>query len=181
MPYGVLLLDEIEKANPDLRNIFLTLLDEGYFTDGFGKRVDCKNLVIIATSNAGSDLIYKQQTSNFQNPSSSLISYLVEQKIFSPEFLNRFDGVIAFNALDTAAALEIVEKMSQQIISDIEKLHHVKVILSKSVIEKIAHESSTSQFGARNLDRLIRDEIEDKIAQIILEGKIKEGETITLT
>lgn len=192
MPYGVLLLDEIEKSNANLRNIFLTVLDEGYFTDGFGKRVDCKNLVIIATSNAGSALIYNQtledrslkfddennQTSNIQPQTSSLMNYLIEKKIFSPEFLNRFDGVISFNQLDSDTSVKIAQKMLNQIVSDIEKLHHVKVNFSQDSINKIANQSTNSQFGARNLDRLLRDEIEDKIAKVILEGKTKEGETI---
>jgi ATP-dependent Clp protease ATP-binding subunit ClpA len=191
MPYGVLLLDEIEKSNANLRNIFLTVLDEGYFTDGFGKRVDCKNLVIIATSNAGSDLIYKQNqiiedeksridnlSSTSNHPSSSLMNYLIEKKIFSPEFLNRFDGVISFNQLDSDTSVKIAQKMLNQIVSDIEKLHHVKVNFSQDSINKIANQSTNSQFGARNLDRLLRDEIEDKIAKVILEGKTKEGETI---
>ncbi|OGK13945.1 hypothetical protein A3C98_01545 [Candidatus Roizmanbacteria bacterium RIFCSPHIGHO2_02_FULL_37_15] len=188
-PYGVLLLDEIEKGNKDLLNIFLTILDEGYFTDGFGKRVDCKNLVIIATSNAGSDFIFKKiqaredrnlQTSILNLPSSSLINYLIEQKIFAPEFLNRFDAVIAYDPLDVESAKQIAKKMIQTISEDIYKLHKVNLKISDSFLSDTVNKGYDEKFGARNLERLIRDEVEDKIAKTILEGKVKEGETIQL-
>ncbi len=211
-PYGVLLLDEIEKANKDLINIFLSVLDEGYFTDGFGQRVDCKNLVIIATSNAGSDYIYNQiqtiedrklkmenedgnwkieenQPSNInqQNPSSilnsqssSLINYLIEQKIFAPEFLNRFDAVISYNPLDAESAKQIALKMIKNISQDIYNLHKVKIDVSDDYLSELISRGYDEKFGARNLERLIRDEIEDKIAKIVLEGKTKEGETINI-
>ncbi|MBI4009116.1 ATP-dependent Clp protease ATP-binding subunit [Candidatus Roizmanbacteria bacterium] len=176
-PYGVLLLDEIEKANKDLVNIFLTVLDEGYFTDGFGKRVDCKNLVIIATSNAGSDIIYKQIG---QIGPVSLVDHLIEQKIFSPEFLNRFDGVITFNPLDQDSAKQIARNFIQKISEDIYNLHKVKVNVSDIYLSELIKRGYDEKFGARNLERLIRDEIEDKIAKLVLEGKVKGGESLAL-
>jgi len=108
-PYGVLLLDELEKANRDLINIFLTLLDEGYFTDGFGKRVDGKNLVIIATSNAGADLLYSYFSST------NFIDELINRQLFSPEFLNRFDGVVVFKPLTNQSILDLAKKMVEKI------------------------------------------------------------------
>ncbi len=182
-PYGILLLDEIEKADKNLLNIFLTILDEGYFTDGFGKRVDCKNLVVIGTSNAGSELFFtKAEGSGGQNSNpKSVVNYLIEHQIFTPEFLNRFDGVITFNPLSTDAVKRIVENIIQVAISDIEKLHKVKVTVSETIINSLVQQGTGQDFGARGLDRLIRDQIEDKIAKLIFEGKVQEGGTITLT
>ena len=172
-PYGVLLLDELEKADRDLLNIFLTMLDEGYFTDGFGKHIDCKNLIIIATSNAGNDILY-------QSPTSELIDYLVNHHIFSPEFLNRFDGVIAYHTLDEKALSTIAKKIIDKIAEDILSLYKVKIIVSDDTLQSIISKSYDPRFGARNLERIIRDEIEDKIAKTILEEKTKPGETISL-
>jgi ATP-dependent Clp protease ATP-binding subunit ClpA len=175
--YGVLLLDEIEKADRDLINIFLTILDEGYFIDGTGKRVDCKNLVIIATSNAGSDLLYSQIS-----PMSpiSLIDKLIKRGIFSPEFLNRFDGVIAFQSLNKESINILAKKIIDRIAIDIFKLYKVKIIVSEKTLEAVSQKGYDPRFGARNLERVIRDEIEDKVAKIILEDKAKAGETINL-
>ncbi|MEK7096796.1 MAG: AAA family ATPase, partial [Patescibacteria group bacterium] len=154
--YGVLLLDEIEKADKDLINIFLTVVDEGYFIDGMGKKVDCKNLVIIATSNA-------------QN-----------ENLFSPEFLNRFDGVITFESLNKESIKILAKKIIEKISLDILKLYKVKVFVSEKTIDFISKKGFNPRFGARNLERTIRDEIEDKVAKIILSEKAKPGETIHL-
>ncbi len=155
-PYGVLLLDEIEKADKDLLNIFLTIIDEGYFTDGFGRHVDCKNLVIIATSNA------KDET------------------VFLPEFVNRFDGVITFNQLSQKTLKLIAEKILGDLAKDVLQLYQVKIKISKETINNLIKKGYDPRYGARNLERVIRDEVEDKIAKMILEEKIKAGETIEL-
>jgi ATP-dependent Clp protease ATP-binding subunit ClpA len=175
--YGVLLLDEIEKADKDLINIFLTIIDEGYFVDGQGKRVDCKNLIIIATSNAGSDFLYSQI-----NPINSInfIDQLIKQNIFSPEFLNRFDGVIAFQSLNQQSIKILTKKIISQISIDVFKLHKIKVVVSEETFETLSQKGYDPRFGARNLERVIRDEIEDKIAKLILEDKMKPGEIINL-
>ena len=154
--YGVLLLDEIEKADPDLINIFLTIVDEGYFIDGKGKRVDCKNLVIIATSNA-------------QN-----------ENTFSPEFLNRYDGIITFQSLNKESIKVLAKKMIEKISLDIFKLYKVKVFVSEKTIDSVSKKGFDPKFGARNLERTIRDEIEDKISKLIFQDKAKPGETINL-
>ena len=154
--YGVLLLDEIEKADKDLINIFLTVLDEGYFIDGLGKKVDCKNLVIIATSNA-------------QN-----------ENVFLPEFLNRFDGIITFESLSKKSIKILAKKIIKKISLDIFKLYKVKMFVSEKTIDFVSKKGFDPKFGARNLERTIRDEIEDKVAKLIFEDKTKPGETIHL-
>lgn len=167
-PYGVLLLDEIEKADPDLLNIFLTLLDEGYLTDGFGKKIDCKNLIIIATSNAGSDLIF-EKGENLD--SKTFINFLISQKIFTPEFLNRFDGIVVYRPLSKQAIKEIAKKIINQIIEDVRKIHKIEIKIDEEFIDKICEKGYDPQFGARNLERIIRQEIEDKISRLILSSK----------
>jgi len=185
-PYGVLLLDEIEKANKDLINIFLTVIDEGYFTDGYGKRIDCKNLVIVATSNAGSDQVFQSFSKNAQTDPivstspNSLIDFLITNRIFSPEFLNRFDGVVAFNPLTQTSVLVLARKMINRISGDILKLYKVTLNVSDTYLADLATRGYDERFGARNMERIIREEIEDKAAKMILGNQIKEGETINL-
>src|SRR3989338_7739960 len=171
-PYGVLLLDEIEKADHDLLNIFLTLLDEGYFTDGFGKRVDCRNLMVIATSNAGGDFIYEGNTT-------SLIDHLVEEHIFNPEFLNRFDDVITYKALNGESITILATRMLNSIKSDIESKQGVHITVTPTFITNLVEKGYNVKFGARNMARIIRDEVENKIAAQILDGSIKKGGTIS--
>lgn len=175
--YGLLLLDEIEKADKNLINIFLTIIDEGYFIDGAGKKVDCKNLIIVATSNAGSDFLYSQIS-----PISpiSLIDYLVVKKIFSPEFLNRFDGVIAFKSLNQESIKILARRTVEKIAVEIFKLYKVKVFVSEKTIDSISKKGFDPRYGARNMERTIRDEIEDKVAILILEDKAKSGDKINL-
>ncbi len=156
-PYGVLLLDEIEKADHDLINIFLTILDEGYFTDGYGKKVDCKNLVIIATTNAAN----------------------IDQA-FSPEFLNRLDGVITFQPLTTATVIIIAQKIIAKIKEEIYKLYKVRLSVSDRYLREMTDKSYDIRYGARNMERLIREEVESKIAKLLLAKKVGIGESIEL-
>lgn len=155
-PYGVLLLDEIEKADHDLLNIFLTVIDEGYFTDGFGRAVDCKNLVIIATSNAK------------------------DYKVFAPEFINRFDGIVTFNELSTSALKQIANYIIEELSRDVLELHKIKLKIKEKTIDNLIEKGYDPKYGARNLERTIRDEIEDKVAKMILEEKVKPNGQILL-
>ena len=157
-PYGVLLLDEIEKADKDLINIFLTILDEGYFTDGFGKRVDCKSLVIIATSNVRED--YNQ--------------------VFDPEFLNRFDGIITYNLLNKQTIIKIAWKIIKRIKDNFFKLHKIRLEVSQEYVENLVNNHYNQEFGARDMQRLIESNIQSKVSKMILEDKIKEGEIVKL-
>jgi ATP-dependent Clp protease ATP-binding subunit ClpA len=154
-PYAVLLLDEIEKADKDLLNIFLTLIDEGYFTDGFGKKVDCKNLIVIATSNASPDF-------------------------FLPEFLNRFDGVVTYNPVTEESVLMLAKKMTDSTKETIYKLYKIHVEITDSTLKNLIKKGYDQKYGARNLQRIIARELEDKIAKRILEKKVQEGDTISL-
>lgn len=179
-PYGILLIDEIEKADQDLLNIFLTILDEGYFTDGFGNRVDCRNLIIIATSNAGSGFINKMLSETNDVKTDSFINYLIEKERFLPEFLNRFDGVIVYRPLDNKAIYIIATRIISAISDNIFKTFGVKLTVTPGLIGTLIEKSYDPKFGARNMERVIRDEVEDKVAKMVLANKLKKGETITL-
>ncbi|MCX7996902.1 MAG: AAA family ATPase [Patescibacteria group bacterium] len=179
-PYGVLLLDEIEKADKNLLNIFLTILDEGYYTDGYGKRVDCKNLVIIATSNAGADFIFQKLQQGTVPGSNELIAHLIEKRLFTPEFLNRFDGVIAYKPIQQDNMVTIARKMMAGIEKQIMELHQVHLEVSDATLQAVLSRNFDPAFGARNLERVLRNEIEDQVAQLILAGKAPPGSTIRM-
>ena len=171
--FGTLLLDELEKAHQDLLNIFLTVLDEGYFTDGFGNRVDCTHLIIVATSNAGADFIYKalsakSQSSQLKNLSKDLIDYLVAQHIFTPEFLNRFDGVIIYKPLQPDAVYEIANRLLNNLKKSLIKTHGINVEFSHTFIDKLIQQGYDARFGARNMQRIIQSEVEESIAKTLL-------------
>ena len=178
--YGVLLLDEIEKADKGLINIFLTIIDEGYFIDGRGKRVDCKNLIIISTSNAGSDFLYKTDLTNMINFNQLFFDYLIEKRLFSPELLNRFDGVIAYQPLNKVSIHILAKEIISRIKIDIFDLYKVKIEVSKKTIDEVSQKGYNPKFGARYLEKTIRDEIEDKVSKLIFQDKAKPGETINL-
>lgn len=180
-PYGVLLLDEIEKAHHDLLNIFLTLLDEGYIADASGKRVDCKSLVIIATSNAGALEFYSDLTSENKQKNSDMndiMDFLITKKYFSPEFLNRFDGVIAFEPLTGLNAYAIAKKMIENIAKEIASNHKVQIVVRDETIQNILKEKFNPAYGARNLERSIQQVVETVIAQKVLSGEAKAGSTV---
>lgn len=176
-PYGVLLLDEIEKADKSLINIFLTILDEGYFTDGSGKTVNCKNFVIVATSNAGTAKLYSQSATPAKE---SMMAYLIEQHVFEPEFLNRFDEIILFNKLDKTNAIIIAEKMLKSIAEQLYSIYKIRVSVNQNTLGGLVDKHYHPLFGARDLERLLRKEVEDKISKLLLEQKVQEGEIVTL-
>lgn len=175
-PYGVLLLDEFEKADQSLINIFLTIFDEGYFTNHRGEKIDAKNLIIIATSNAANDVIYQRK--NIQE--TELIDYLIKNKFFSPELLNRFDAVIIFQTLNLETIKTIAKKYLEKISQEIKKNYQVNLSVSDDFLNQLVQKEYQPMFGARNLFRVIQEEIENKVAKIIIEKKVKEGDNITL-
>lgn len=181
--YGTLLLDELEKAHKDLLNIFLTVLDEGYFTDGFGNRVDCTHLIVVATSNAGADFIYQALSSNDpegvnRTLSKKLIDYLVAQHIFSPEFLNRFDGVIVYRPLQADAVYEIAQRLLNNLKTDVLKTHGLTIEFSHTFIDNLIQQGYDARFGARNMQRIIQNEVEGKIAKILLSSPNVKNRTL---
>lgn len=179
-PYAVLLLDEIEKAHPDLFNILLQVLDHATLTDNNGKKADFRNVIVIMTSNAGSREM-SVQSIGFGDVHKDVESKGKKaiEKFFSPEFRNRLDGIIQFNSLD----LEIMEKVVDKFIAQVnEQLLGKKVILtiSAKVRTWLAKKGYDPKYGARPLDRLIQTEIKDVLSDQILFGRLAKGGEISV-
>ena len=186
-PYSVILLDEIEKAHPDVFNILLQVLDDGHITDSQGRRVDFKETCIIMTSNAGAQSIVEPKKLGFLSQDDEKRDYeymkgqVMEEvrRMFKPEFLNRIDETIVFHALTK----ENMKKIIQILLRDLEKRCreqmniHLKV--SDRAREHLIDSSYDSKYGARPLKRAIQAQIEDPLAEKILLGEIKKGDTVT--
>ena len=185
-PYSVILFDEIEKAHPDVFNILLQILDDGILTDSQGRRVDFRNTVIIMTSNLGARQITDKRNLGFsavdedsaERDYESIKSNVMSEvkQAFRPEFLNRIDEMIVFHQLSSEDIKEIAVKMLDQLAERI-KDNEITVSFSDEAIDKIAKAGFDPVYGARPLRRAIQSRIEDKIAEEMLEGKIKPGDT----
>ena len=175
-PYSVILLDEIEKAHPDVFNILLQVLDDGRLTDGQGRTVDFKNSVIIMTSNLGSDLIqehYHEQS--YEQMKSMLMGVLSQQ--FRPEFLNRVDETVVFHPLDHAQIKNIAGIQLQRLQQRLAE-RQLGLVVSDAALEKIASVGFDPLFGARPLKRAIQQYVENTLAQSLLRGEILPGSVV---
>jgi len=173
-PHSVILLDEIEKANREILDLFLQILDEGYLTDGMGQRVSLANNIIIATSNAGALEIKSaiaQGTPNFKD---QIINKVQEDGTFKPEFLNRFDGIILFNPLRQEEILKVAQLMIKKTIDSYLKKGY-KISLTNDLITKLAEEGYQPDLGARPMQRMIQDKIETYVADQILNNTYQKG------
>ncbi len=187
-PYSVILLDEVEKAHPDVFNMLLQVLDDGYLTDSLGRKIDFRNTIIIMTSNLGSRQLKDfgqgvgfgttAMKSQEDKHSRSVIENALK-KAFAPEFLNRIDDVIIFNALEKEDIAKIIQIELKHLYKRIELLGY-QLKLSKKAIDFIAEKGFDKQFGARPLKRAIQKFIEDELAEQIVNSKIEEGDTIKL-
>ena len=180
-PYGVLLLDEFEKSAPDVLDLFLQVLDEGVFTDALGRQVNCRNLIIIATSNAGSDMIWEtiKSGSNLVKSKDVIINSIIKDKIFRPELLNRFDGIIFFHPLQNNE-LESVARMGLEKLARRLKERDIEFVVNQDIVNFLVEKGSDPQFGGRSINRAIQNEIEDLIARKIVSGKAKPGSKIEI-
>ncbi|MEQ8304540.1 MAG: ATP-dependent Clp protease ATP-binding subunit [Cyclobacteriaceae bacterium] len=182
-PYSVVLLDEIEKAHPDVFNILLQVLDDGILTDGLGRRVDFRNTIIIMTSNigvrdlkdfgSGIGFATKAKQSNEEENMKSTIQNALK-RVFSPEFLNRLDDVIVFNSLHREQIHKIIDISLSKLFVRITALGY-KVELTDKAKDFLSEKGYDQQFGARPLNRAIQKYLEDPIAEEILKGEIEEG------
>jgi ATP-dependent Clp protease ATP-binding subunit ClpC len=185
-PYSVVLLDEIEKAHPDVFNILLQVLDDGTLTDGLGRRIDFRNTIIIMTSNigvrdlkdfgAGIGFSTKSKESSMDDLMKSTIQNALK-KTFSPEFLNRLDDLIIFNSLHIEHIHQIIEITLDSLFARIHDLGF-KVELSAKAKDFLADKGYDPQYGARPLHRAIQKYLEDQVAEEILKGDVKEGDII---
>jgi ATP-dependent Clp protease ATP-binding subunit ClpB len=173
-PYSIVLLDEIEKAHPDVFNILLQILDDGRLTDGKGRTVDFRNTIIIMTSNLGSGLI-KEFSQDYETMEHEVKKIL--ESSFRPEFLNRIDEVVIFKALDKASLLKIVDIQLEQLRQRLEE-RKIRIEVSQKAKELLAERGYDPVFGARPLKRTIQQDIQNPLALQLLEGAFREGETI---
>lgn len=187
-PYSVILLDEIEKAHPDVYNILLQVLDDGILTDSLGRRVDFRNTIIIMTSNIGvRDLkdfgtgigfATKSRTDNQDDIVKSTIQNALK-KTFSPEFLNRLDDVIVFNSLSRADIHKIIDIALGRLIARITNIGY-NISLTDKAKDFLSEKGYDQQYGARPLNRAIQKYVEDPLAEEILKGDVQEGDTIVV-
>jgi ATP-dependent Clp protease ATP-binding subunit ClpC len=183
-PYSVVLLDEIEKAHPDIFNILLQVLDDGILTDSLGRRVDFKNTILIMTSNIGTKDIKSIGTFGFgQTDDTSKYDKMKSQiedsvkKIFSPEFLNRVDDLITFRQLEKEDIFQIIDIVTKQLLKRIASLG-ISFEFTKTAKEFLADKGYDPLFGARPLRRAIQKYVEDPVSEEILKGKFKDGSII---
>lgn len=173
-PYSIVLLDEIEKAHPDVFNILLQVLDDGRLTDSQGRVVDFKNTILIMTSNIGSEYLLQGNNEQTRNE--------VREELknhFKPEFLNRIDDIVFFNSLDSSMVNKIVKKFIDELASRLEK-RGIKLTITDQAINKIAQESFDKVFGARPIKRYIQTNIENELAKEIIAGKIKDKDSLII-
>lgn len=178
MPFSLILLDEVEKAHPDILNLFLQVMDDGRLTDGQGKTIDFTNSIIIATSNIGSTLI--QKTMREKGDYTTLKEQLINTelvKAMRPELTNRFDGVIIFKPLDVQAMIAITKLLLTRIQQRLETKGYLFSITEKA-INALANLGFNPEFGARPLRRVLQEKIDDVIATKLLEGKIERRDII---
>ena len=187
-PYSIVLLDEIEKAHPDVFNMMLQVLDDGFLTDSLGRKIDFRNTIIIMTSNIGSRQLkdFGQGvgfgTSAKTNQADTYAKGVIEnalKKTFAPEFLNRIDDVVVFNALSREDIHKIIDIELGKLYARIDGLGY-QLKLSKNAKDFIADKGFDKQYGARPLKRAIQKYIEDALAEEIINTKLKEGDSIKM-
>jgi ATP-dependent Clp protease ATP-binding subunit ClpA len=177
-PYGLLLLDEFEKASHDVHNLFLQILDEGYFNDVRGKRVNVQNMVIIATSNAGSDIIMSVSPTELSSKRDEILEQIISRGIFRPELLNRFDGVIFFHSLAAAHLKEVTKLMLKDLQSRL-KEKGIELVITEDLLTVLMEKGNDPHFGARPMNRAIADLVEEKIAEGLIAGTVKSGDKVS--
>lgn len=180
-PYGILLLDEFEKAHTEVLNLFLQILDEGFFSDMKGAKVSARNLIIIATSNAGSEEIFRlvKEGKNINASKDELVQKIIATHEFKPELINRFDAVVIFHPLE-AEHLEKVAKLQLEKVVTRLKARGYEFHITPKLIEALLSKGANTAFGARPMARAIQEEVEEPIALAILRGELPIGSKLEL-
>jgi ATP-dependent Clp protease ATP-binding subunit ClpC len=184
-PYSVVLFDEVEKAHPDVMHLLLQILEEGQITDNFGRKIDFRNTVIILTSNIGADTIKRQTTLGFgaigqeSGDHGNMKDKVMEaaKKFFKPEFINRLDDIVCFRMLEKTELNRIVELEISKVLSRL-KNKRIVLTLDDSAREFLMKEGYDPQYGARPMRRAVEKHIEDPLAEALLRGEVKEGDTV---
>ena len=172
-PHCVLLLDEIEKAHPDIFNLLLQIMDSGVLTDNNGRKADFRNVIVVMTTNAGADLLEKKSI-GFNDQSNESDALLSLKKLFSPEFRNRLDEIIQFNYLPMKVILSVVDKFLTKLQAQLDA-RNVELIYSKKVLNWIAENGYNKEMGARPMERFITDKIKKPLVDKVLFGELSKG------
>jgi ATP-dependent Clp protease ATP-binding subunit ClpC len=181
-PYCVLLLDEFEKASQAVHDVFLQILDEGVCTDGRGQTVNARNTIIIATSNAGSQLIIDTVKSRqtLEHLNQRIIDKIIADGVFRPELINRFSSTIIFEPLTIEEQGQVASLLLQELSTRIKnKGYHL--VVGEELLQLLVQKGYHPEFGARPMQRVLQDMIEEKVAQKIIAGTVKKGDTISVT
>jgi ATP-dependent Clp protease ATP-binding subunit ClpC len=173
-PFSLVLLDEIEKAHPNILNLFLQVLDEGHITDGQGRKVVFTNTIIICTSNAGALEIFKQVEAKEKLNKDKVIDSLFEKNIFRPEFINRFDATVIFHPLTKDNLLKIAQLTLKSLQKNL-KEKEIDFEITEPLKAKIVEMSYKPEFGAREMRRVVQDNVENNIAEALLSDKLPKG------
>ena len=181
-PFCLLLLDELEKAHPNILTLFLQVLDEGWLTDGLGRKVDFKNTIIIATSNVASEVIMEdvKMGEALEKTKARVFNYVFEKRLLKPEFVNRFDAVVLFKPLGKPELLQIaglmLNKLSKSLLDK-----GIKFEATSELKEKIVELSYTPAFGAREMKRIMQGKVENSLAKALLLGDLKRGTRVVIS
>ncbi len=181
-PYCVVLLDELEKANQSVHDVFLQILDEGVFTDGRGEQVNARNTIIIATSNAGSQLILEtvQSRQTLAHLNQTIIDRIIADGLFRPELINRFSSTIIFEPLTIEEQGQVAGLMLRDLRERI-KSKGYDLVVGQELLQILVQKGYHPEFGARPMQRVMQDMLEEKVAQKIIAGTVHKGDTISLT
>lgn len=182
-PYSLILLDEIEKANERVLDVFLQVLDEGFLHDAFGRKVNFENTIIIATSNAGA-LTIRKMVEMGMNPAEhqkKVIDAVLEEHVFRPEFINRFDNAVIFNPLTPDDALKITQLLLAKFAKRTAQAQDITLSFDDDVATVILRDGFDPVFGARSLERYIDDTVADALAKKLIAGNVRRGETVHFT
>ena len=168
-PYSLILLDEVEKAHPDVINVFLQILDKGDLTDGSGRKINFKNTILVFTSNIGADVLDKTNIGFGSGDSTSTMD--VENALktfFKPEFLNRLDEIIRFKHLTNDDIYTLVDIMNNKFVAKLKKVHNIRFVLTQDAKKYISDHGYCRKYGARFLRRFFEKHIECEVATIII-------------
>jgi ATP-dependent Clp protease ATP-binding subunit ClpC len=181
-PYGVVLLDEFEKSSLGVHDLFLQILDEGFFTDVRGKKVNARDVIFIATSNAGSSLIFQrmQEGIDMTLVQKEVIGHIIESHVFKAEFINRFDAVVLFHPL----VLEHIEQIAALMLEKLRirlRGRGLDMTVTHDLVKYVAQQGVDPVFGARPMNRYIQEHVEQVIAEKLIRGDIREGSTFVLS
>ena len=188
-PYSVILFDEIEKAHPDVFNILLQVLDDGHITDAQGRKIDFKNTILIMTSNAGAENIISPKRLGFASVNDEKANYTLMKdrvmeevkRLFKPEFLNRIDDIIVFHQLNKEHMDQIAGIMLDVILKRTKEQMDIRLTVDEEARKVLIDKGYDEKYGARPLRRTIQNMLEDKLAEEILDGKVKKGDLVQVS